>query len=92
MILALAVVLLAQSALPLAGAFRGRAAWVALARPAALVQFVLIAIAYLSLTIAFVSNDFSVALAAQHSNSALPVHYRVAAVWATTKDRSCSGP
>ncbi len=81
LILALAVVLLAQSALPLAGAFRGRAAWVALARPAALAQFALIAIAYLCLTIAFVSNDFSVALAAQHSNSALPVHYRVAAVW-----------
>jgi cytochrome c-type biogenesis protein CcmF len=32
-------------------------------------------------TAAFIGNDFSVLLAAQNSNSALPLHYRITAVW-----------
>ncbi|MBL8343392.1 MAG: heme lyase CcmF/NrfE family subunit [Rubrivivax sp.] len=81
LILALVVALLAQSTLPLWGSFRGQANWVALARPAALVQFTLLVVAYACLTHAFVNNDFSVLLAASHSNSALPLPYRYAAVW-----------
>jgi cytochrome c-type biogenesis protein CcmF len=81
LILALGVVLLAQSGLPLAGAWRGNAQWMALARPAALLHFALIALAYGCLTASFVNNDFSVLLAAENSNSALPLAYRVAAVW-----------
>ena len=81
LILALAVVLLAQSVLPIVGSFRGHAGWVALARPAAMVNAALMLLAYVCLTISFVNNDFSVALAADHSNSALPLHYRMAAVW-----------
>jgi cytochrome c-type biogenesis protein CcmF len=81
LILALAVVLLAQSALPLAGAWRGHAPWIALARPAAVLSFALMLLAYGCLTAAFVNNDFTVLLAANHSNSALPLPYRIAAVW-----------
>jgi cytochrome c-type biogenesis protein CcmF len=81
LILALAVVVLAQVALPLAGSFRGHAGWIALARPAALLHFSLMLLAYGCLTVAFINNDFSVLLAAEHSNSALPLHYRIAAVW-----------
>jgi cytochrome c-type biogenesis protein CcmF len=81
LILALAVVLLAQSALPLAGSFNGQAGWVALARPAALVHFALMALAWACLASAFVDNDFSVALVAQHSNTTLPLPLRVAATW-----------
>jgi cytochrome c-type biogenesis protein CcmF len=81
LILALTVVLIAQCALPLAGAWQGRAAWMALARPAAVLHFALMLLAYGCLTAAFVSNDFSVLLAAQHSNSALPLIYRYTAVW-----------
>jgi len=81
LILALAVVLLAQSALPLAGAWRGHAPWIALARPAAVLNFALMLLAYGCLTAAFVHNDFTVLLAANHSNSALPLPYRIAAVW-----------
>ena len=40
-----------------------------------------VAIAFGCLTYAFVANDFSVVYVAQHSNSLLPVPYRVAAVW-----------
>ena len=81
LILALVVALLAQAVLPLAGSFRGRANWVALARPAAYVHCALLVFAYGCLSAAFVGNDFSVLLAANHSNSALPLAYRLAAVW-----------
>ncbi|HEX7218669.1 MAG TPA: heme lyase CcmF/NrfE family subunit [Burkholderiales bacterium] len=52
-----------------------------LARAAAQSQALLIAFAFGCLTYAFVSNDFSVQYVAMHSNSALPLHYRVAGVW-----------
>jgi len=67
--------------LPLVGAERGNAAWVALARPAAQVHFLLIAISFVCLGWAFYANDFSVSYVAQHSNSLLPTMYRLAAVW-----------
>ncbi|MBI3154965.1 MAG: heme lyase CcmF/NrfE family subunit [Burkholderiales bacterium] len=81
LMLALAVVALAQTALPLAGSWRGHAGWIALARPAAVVQFVLVAFAFGCLVWAFVHDDFSVLLAAQHSSIALPAYYKVTAVW-----------
>ena len=80
MILAL-VMALVQSVLPLLGAHRGHGAWIALARPAALGQFLFVLLAYGCLTYAFIANDFSVLLAVQHSNSTLPLVYRVTAVW-----------
>ena len=81
LILALAVVLLAQSVVPLLGAWRGHAGWIAIARPAALLQFALLAVAYACLTTSFLQDDFSVLLAAEHSNTALPIYYKVTAVW-----------
>lgn len=80
LILAL-VMALSQSVLPLIGAATGRAGWMALARPSARGQFLFTLIAYGCLTSAFVGNDFSVLLAANHSNSQLPLIYRVTAVW-----------
>ncbi len=74
-------VALALGAVPLAGAQTGRAGWMALARPLTVAQFVLIGIAYAALTQAFVANDFSVLYVATNSNSALPLPYRIAAVW-----------
>ncbi|MBE0615313.1 MAG: heme lyase CcmF/NrfE family subunit [Burkholderiales bacterium] len=72
---------LVQSTLPLIGAARGNAAWMAVARPAAQGQLLFIAFAFGCLTYAFVTNDFSVTYVAQHSNSRLPLEYRVAGVW-----------
>ncbi len=80
LILALAMAL-AQSVLPLVGAQTGNAAWMSLARPSARGQFLFVAIAYACLTYSFIYNDFSVLLAAQHSNSTLPLIYRITAVW-----------
>ena len=75
------LVALVQGILPTVGAHRGQAAWIALARPAAQTQFVLIAVAFACLSLAFLNNDFSVAYVAAHSNSQLPKAYRLAAVW-----------
>jgi cytochrome c-type biogenesis protein CcmF len=66
---------------PLAGAQRGNATWVALARPAAQAHFLMIAISFGCLSWAFYANDFSVSYVAQHSNSLLPTIYRLGAVW-----------
>ena len=72
---------LVQGSLPLLGAWRGDRRWIALARPAATGQFIFVAFAFGCLVTAFVNNDFSVAYVAANSNSMLPPHYRVAAVW-----------
>ncbi|WOB06590.1 heme lyase CcmF/NrfE family subunit [Piscinibacter gummiphilus] len=80
LILALLVALV-QGVLPIFGAHRGHAGWMALARPAAQTQFLLVAFAFGCLMHAFIANDFSVQYVAQHSNSKLPTAYRAAAVW-----------
>jgi cytochrome c-type biogenesis protein CcmF len=67
--------------LPIAGAARGNASWIALARPCAQVMFLLVSVAFACLVIAFVNHDFSVLYVAENSNTALPLFYRVAAVW-----------
>ena len=76
LILALAMAL-SQSVLPLIGASSGNASWIALAKPSARAQFVFLALAYGCLTWAFVTDDFSVNLAASHSNSMLPIPLRL---------------
>ena len=76
-----ALVSLILGTLPLIGAHQNRMAWVAVARPAASALALLVTFSFACLTQAFVSNDFSVVYVAQHSNSLLPLQYRVAAVW-----------
>jgi cytochrome c-type biogenesis protein CcmF len=80
LILALCVAA-AQGTLPIVGAARGPAAWMVLARRAALAQFGFVAFAFGCLAYAFLANDFSVGYVAEYSNSRLPVAYRFAAVW-----------
>jgi cytochrome c-type biogenesis protein CcmF len=80
--LALALALaLVQAFWPLAGAAQGRADWMALARPAAYAQGAALLLAYGCLTAAFIQRDFSVQLVAEHSNTRLPLVYRITAVW-----------
>ena len=80
LILALLVTVL-QAVLPLAGAQRGKSAWMAVARPAAYAQLALVLGAFAILTTAFVTQDFSVKYVADNSNSLLPLVYRYTAVW-----------
>jgi cytochrome c-type biogenesis protein CcmF len=72
---------LVQTLVPLAGAQWSNPDWMAVARPAARGQFLFMVIAFACLTYAFISNDFSVLYVAENSNSALPLPYRMAAVW-----------
>ena len=66
---------------PMVGAARGRAGWMAVARPAARWLALWVTIAFACLATAFARNDFSVLIVEAHSNSALPLAYRIAAVW-----------
>jgi cytochrome c-type biogenesis protein CcmF len=66
---------------PLVGAQSGRQQWMALARPGSVALFGLVALSYACLTAAFVTNDFSVLYVSQHSNTALPMFYKVSGVW-----------
>ncbi len=81
-LLALALGLaIVQGVVPLVGAHRGNAAMMAVARPLAWMQFVVLAGAFAILTAAFINHDFSVQYVANNSNSALPLIYRISAVW-----------
>ncbi len=81
-LLVLALLLAAvQAALPLAGAHRGSSALMSVARPAGYAQLLLLFGAYVVLTWAFVSQDFSVRYVAANSNTLLPMVYRFTAVW-----------
>lgn len=75
------VVASVQCSVPLLGSFRSRAMWCQMARPAAWVQFALVLFSYTILTYLFLTNDFSVAYIANHSNTRLPWFYRLSAVW-----------
>lgn len=70
-----------QVVLPLWGVARGNTAWMALSRPAALGQALFVLVAFACLMWSFYANDFSVRYVVQHSNTALPWAYRLAAVW-----------
>ncbi len=76
-----ALVSLILGTLPMIGAHTNRQAWIAVARPAATALAMLVTFSFACLTQAFVANDFSVVYVAQHSNSLLPIEYRVAGVW-----------
>ena len=76
-----AVIALLLGTVPLMGTLRHQVVWQSLARPAALLQFVLVAFAFACLASSFLSNDFSVKYVAEHSNTLLPKPYQFAAVW-----------
>src|ERR1051326_6719654 len=72
---------LVQMAAGFVGAQRRDPALMAFARAAAWMQLLFVATAFLALGASFLLNDFSVALVAQHSNSAQPGIYRFGASW-----------
>ncbi|MGW8368003.1 MAG: heme lyase CcmF/NrfE family subunit [Gammaproteobacteria bacterium] len=72
---------LVQGIMPLVGAYTRNKAWMAIGKPAAAGQFVFVLLSFLVLAWAFIENDFSVTYVASHSNSALPLMYRISAVW-----------
>jgi cytochrome c-type biogenesis protein CcmF len=82
--LALAVALCLSVAITwfgLVGAGTGRDHWVGALGSLVTGQFVFMVLAYLALTWAFLSDDFSVAYVANNSNTLLPWYYKFSAVW-----------
>ena len=80
LILALCVALV-QGIVPLAGAARNNHAWMALARPAALLQLLFVSLAFAALTYAYVVSDFTVLNTVRNSHSAKPLLYKISGVW-----------
>ena len=80
LILALCVAAV-QGTVPIFGAASGNASFMAVAKPAARGQFLLVLIAFCCLGDAFADKDFSVLYVAANANSKLPLHYRLAAIW-----------
>ena len=76
--LALSVIL---ALFPLYGSYKGAAGPVLLARPVAILLFLVTALSFTALCYAFWINDFTVAYVANNSNSLLPWYYRLTAVW-----------
>lgn len=67
--------------IPIIGAFRGLAGWIAVARPAAFAQLLFMALSYSCLTYSCLTHDFSVKYIATNSNTALPTLYLISGVW-----------
>jgi cytochrome c-type biogenesis protein CcmF len=82
--LALGLALLVAVA-PMVGTFtadrKRSATLMALAPVGTLALFAMVAFSFICLGLSFAQHDFSVALVAQHSNTELPLAYRLAATW-----------
>jgi len=80
LILALAVALM-QMLLPAWGARVGDGKLMAVGPPAALAQLTLLSFAFLALTHAFITSDFSVETVWANSHTAKPLIYKISGVW-----------
>ena len=80
LVLALALSLV-QFAVPLAGTRLGDVRLMSASGPVATAGFLLIALAFVALTTAYVQSDFSVANVWENSHSAKPMLYKVTGVW-----------
>ncbi len=75
------VVALFQSAVPFFGARIGDSRLMATARPAALAQFLLIAVAFAALMRAHIISDFSLVNVVENSHTEKPLLFKVTGVW-----------
>ena len=80
LVLALALALV-QATVPMIGAARRDAAWMAVATPAALGQAAATLLAFLALMYAYVVSDFTVLNVVENSHSAKPMLYKISGVW-----------
>ncbi|NOQ64284.1 MAG: heme lyase CcmF/NrfE family subunit [Methyloprofundus sp.] len=66
---------------PMVGAATRNEMWMSFAKPLALGQFLFMIISFLCLGYAFATDDFSVVYVAQHSNSQMPIQFKLSAIW-----------
>ncbi|MBT5001075.1 MAG: heme lyase CcmF/NrfE family subunit [Tateyamaria sp.] len=80
LVLAFAVAIV-QTLIPLVGAWKKSSGWMAVAEPAATIQFLLIAVSFSALMWAFITSDFSLRLVVLNSHSAKPMLYKISGTW-----------
>ena len=71
----------AQATIPLIGAARGDAVWMRVDRPAAIMQFSLVALSFGALVWLHVTSDFSVVNVVEYSHTDKPLIYKISGVW-----------
>ncbi|GHG95285.1 heme lyase CcmF/NrfE family subunit [Pseudodonghicola xiamenensis] len=70
-----------QTILPMVGAQKRWPGWMAVAEPAATLQFLMTAFAFAALMYAFVTSDFSLKVVVENSHSAKPMLYKISGLW-----------
>ena len=80
LVMALALAIL-QAFAGLVGPWRNKPGLMALTRPAAYTQFLVLAIAFGCLTYAFITTNLSVAYVVNNSNASIPLLYKFTGVW-----------
>ncbi len=69
------------SVVPMLGTYNGKVVWMAASRSLTAGLFVFVAAAFMILMWSFYVDDFSVKYVANHSNTLLPVRFKLSAVW-----------
>jgi cytochrome c-type biogenesis protein CcmF len=80
LMLALGLALI-QGVMPIVGTRTNDPTLMSIAAPAALGQFVFVAIAFIALAASYVTSDFSVLNVYENSNSQMPLIYRFTSIW-----------
>ena len=70
-----------QASMPIIGARSNDPTLLSVAVPAALAQFVFVALSFSALAACYVMSDFSVLNVYENSNSAMPLMYRLTSIW-----------
>jgi len=70
-----------QMIVPMVGAHKRWPGWMAVAEPAATLQFLMTAFAFAALMHAFVTSDFSLRVVVLNSHSAKPLLYKISGLW-----------
>ncbi|MDF1871531.1 heme lyase CcmF/NrfE family subunit [Vannielia sp.] len=76
-----ALVAVVQTVVPLIGAGKRWPGWMAVAEPAALLQFLLVGLSFAALTYSFIVSDFSLRLVTLNSHTLKPMLYKISGVW-----------
>src|SRR5271170_6599920 len=80
LMLALGLALI-QGTMPIFGTRTNDAALISVAAPAAIAQFIFVAMAFIALAVCYVTSDFSVLNVYENSNSQMPLIYRLTSIW-----------
>ncbi len=75
------MVAIVQMVVPMIGAQKQLPNWMAVADPAANIQFALTAFAFGALMWAFITSDFSLKIVVENSHSAKPMLYKISGTW-----------